>query len=420
MSYWKRLQHFAKNKRIVTTVVAIFAVVTAGLFAFTPVSASSTNDVNIYLFWGNGCPHCAQAKEVLEPFVEQHENMHFYKYEVYYSTANQQKMQAVGELLNVDASGVPFIIVGNTPYIGYTEGIGNSIKERLEYCSTQACPDGVAELVGAEKAAVQENAEGVTQITNDEMEDTTALVDIPLLGEVDPAHVSLPIVTIVIGLLDGFNPCAMWVLLFLITMLIGMKDRRKMWLYGVAFLATSAAVYFVFMAAWLNLFMFIGHITWVRAAIGLAAIAVGAYYLYDWYQNKTGCKVTGKESRVKTFEKIKTIIKEKNTWLALGGIMLLAAAVNIVELACSAGLPVVYTGILSSAGLETWQYYAYMLLYMLFFMLDDLIVFFVAMKTLQVVGVEAKYMRTVRLVGGIVMCILGILLIFAPQVLMFG
>lgn len=420
MSYWKRLKRSAKNKKLITGIFVALAVVASSLFAFTPVSAA-TNDVNMYMFWGDGCPHCARAKTVLEPYVEQHGNMHFYKFEVYYSTANQQKMQAVGETLGIDASGVPLIVVGDTPFIGYTDSIGDDIKERLEYCSAHACPDSIAAVVGVNNVTSQvdtDATEETEEMPAEEVSNDT--FDVPILGTIDAAHVSLPIVTIIIALLDGFNPCAMWVLLFLITMLIGMKDRRKMWLYGVTFLATSAVVYFVFMAAWLNLFMFIGHITWVRVAIGAAAIAVGVYYLYDWYQKKTGCKVTGKESRKATFAKIKKIIHEKNTWLALGGIMLLAAAVNIVELACSAGLPVVYTGILSSAGLETWQYYAYMLLYMLFFMLDDLIVFFIAMKTLLVVGVEAKYMRTVRLVGGIVMCILGILLIFAPQILMFG
>lgn len=230
----------------------------------------------------------------------------------------------------------------------------------------------------------------------------------------------MPVLTALIALLDGFNPCAMWALLFIITLLVGMKDRRKMWLYGTTFIVTSAVVYFIFMAAWLNLFMFIGHVSWMRTIIGLLAIAAGGYYLYDWYQKKTGCKVTGKEGRKEFFVKLREIVKERNIWLGLGGIILLAAAVNVVELACSAGLPVLYTGILSSAGLETWQYYAYMLLYVLFFMLDDLVVFFIAMTTLKVVGIESKYPRAMRLVGGIVMCVLGLLLIFAPQVLMFG
>ena len=232
--------------------------------------------------------------------------------------------------------------------------------------------------------------------------------------------ISLPVLTVIIDIIDGFNPCAMWALLIIITILTGMKDRKKMWIYGLAFIFTSAAVYFIFMAAWLNLFMFIGHILWVRTAIGLLAIGIGGYYLYDWHRNRTGCAVSGEGTRKAMFTRLRNVVKQQNIWLGVGGIMLLAASVNIVELACSAGLPVLYTGILSSSGIAPWQYYAYMLLYILFFMLDDLVVFAIAMKTLKVVGIESKYTRMTRLIGGIVMCIIGVLLIFAPKVLMFG
>lgn len=135
---------------------------------------------------------------------------------------------------------------------------------------------------------------------------------------------------------------------------------------------------------------------------------------------RTGCKVAGNEKRRAYFEKLKSIVYRDNVWLALAGIIVLAASVNIVELACSAGLPVVYTGILSAAGLTNLEYLAYLLLYVFFFMLDDLVVFFIAMTTLKIVGVESKYVRATRLVGGILMAILGTLLIFAPSLLMFG
>jgi glutaredoxin len=385
--------------------------------------------VNLYLFWGDGCPHCAHAKELLDPYVKQNDFVGYNKYEIYYNTENQKKMQAVGEMLKIDASGVPLIIVGDKPYIGFSNSTGEEIKDRLEYCSINACPDSVADIVGVKKPiarAIPSVAKEVvkTEPTNNlnqsNISRSDKYVDLPLLGKINTAHFSLPVLTVVIGLLDGFNPCAMWALLFIITLLLGMHDRKKMWLYGTTFIATSAVVYFIFMAAWLNIFMFIGHITWMRSLIGLLAIAAGGYYLYDWHKKKTGCKITGTEKRKEVFVKLREIVKEKNIWLGLGGIILLALAVNIVELACSAGLPVLYTGILSSAGLEVWQYYAYMLLYILFFMLDDLVVFFIAMTTLKVIGIESKYSRVTRLVGGVLMCIIGLLLIFAPQVLMFG
>lgn len=418
------------NRRHILIFSAIILAVFSGLLFYNnSYAVTPQNPVNLYLFWGNGCPHCTHAKQVLEPYVEQHDYIGYHKFEVYYNTDNQAKMQAVGEKLAIEASGVPLIVVGDKPYLGFSDSTGIEIKNRLEYCSVNICTDSVAEIVGVARptgediSPVFDDEKTQSPVTSSNQSDvrlTDRIITLPLLGEINIAHFSLPILTAIIGLLDGFNPCAMWALLFIITLLIGMQDRRKMWLYGTAFIVTSAAVYFVFMAAWLNLFMFIGHVVWIRTLIGLLAIAIGGYYLYDWYQKKTGCKVTGGEKRQAVFVRLREIVKQRNIWLGLGGVVLLAAAVNIVELACSAGLPVLYTGILSSVGLETWQYYAYMLLYVLFFMLDDLVVFAVAMTTFKVVGIESKYTRATRLVGGVLMCTLGLLLIFAPQVLMFG
>lgn len=434
MNCFKRLSSCAANKtgRRLAAVFAVLSVLAfGGLFFGSPAAAadSQKNTVNLYIFWGDGCPHCAHAKKYLEPYVRSHDNIGYKAFEVYNDTANQKKMKAVGELLDITASGVPLIVVGDKPFVGFTDGTGREIVDRLDYCSVRTCPDSVASVLGFPSPAardypveVKDGANGgqITDGGHSSALKRDKIIDLPLIGTINAAHFSLPVLTVIFGLLDGFNPCAMWALLFIITLLVGMHDRRKMWLYGSAFIVTSALVYFVFMAAWLNLFMFIGHVVWVRSVIGLMAIGVGGYYLYDWHRKKTGCKVAGKQKRRAVFEKLRSIVKERNVWFGLGGVIVLAAAVNIVELACSAGLPVVYTGILSSAGLVTGQYYAYMLLYILFFMLDDLVVFAVAMTTFRVIGIESKYTRVTRLVGGVLMCVLGLLLIFAPQALMFG
>ena len=233
-------------------------------------------------------------------------------------------------------------------------------------------------------------------------------------------HLSLPVLTFVVALLDGFNPCAMWTLLFLISLLLGMNDRKRMWLLGTTFIAASALVYFLFLAAWLNLFLFLGFIVWVRLVVGLVALVTGGYFLRDYVVNKTGqCQVIGNR-RQKTMEKIRKIIKKKLLLLSLLGIIILAFAVNLVELICSAGLPAIYTQILSLAQLPKWQYYLYLIFYILIFMLDDLIIFFIAMITLQAVGIQSKYSRLSHLIGGILMLIIGCLLLFKPEWLMFG
>ena len=175
------------------------------------------------------------------------------------------------------------------------------------------------------------------------------------------------------------------------------------------------------MAAWLNFILFIGMVNWVRMLIGLVALLGGGYSLREFWVNKNGsCKVTNKGNRKEVFEKLKMITKKKSFWLAIGGIILLAFAVNLVEAICSAGIPAVYTQILSLNNLSTLEYYLYILLYIFFFMLDDLIVFFVAMTTLRMTGANSKYSRLSSLIGGVLMVLVGLLLIFKPEWLMFG
>jgi len=213
----------------------------------------------------------------------------------------------------------------------------------------------------------------------------------------------------------------MWVLVFLISLLLGMQNRARMWTLGGTFVVASAAVYFLFMAAWLNLLMFIGMLLVVRMFIGLVAIGAGVYYLREFAVNKeAACKVTGPQRRRRVFDRLRVLVTEPRFALALIGMILLAFAVNLVELLCSAGIPAVFVQVLAMSELAPWQYYLYLLVYVFVFMLDDLIVFVTAMKTLQLTGLSASYARYAHLLGGVVLLIIGALMLLRPEWLMFG
>jgi len=153
----------------------------------------------------------------------------------------------------------------------------------------------------------------------------------------------------------------------------------------------------------------------------MVALGAGGLNLKEYLTNKTGgCKVTGDEKRRKIFDRIKDITQNKQFIVALFGIVLLAFAVNLVELVCSAGLPAIYTKVLTMSNLPTWQYYIYLLFYILIFMLDDMFIFFTAMVTLHAVGIQSKYARVSHLIGGIMMFVIGLLMLFKPELLMFG
>lgn len=383
------------------------------LFLFALSTFAQEKEVNLYFFWAKGCLHCSKEKVFLKSLGEKYPQLQIKDYEITENRDNLKLLEKVGKELSADVSGVPFTAIGKHHFSGYytDETTGKEIEDAVKCAVENGCEDIVGTIT---KESVESTQESQTQTIPES-------IKLPLVGDIRIKNLSLPVFTFVIAVLDGFNPCAMWTLLFLISLLLGMKDRVKMWTLGIAFIVSSAFVYFLFLSAWLNLFLFLGFVLWIRIIIGLVALTAGGYNLRDYFVNKTsGCKVVGSEKRQKVFEKIKKITQSRQFVLALIGIIILAFAVNLVELICSAGLPAIYTQVLSLSKLPTWQYYLYLIFYILIFMMDDLIVFFAAMTTLQAVGIESKYSRYSHLIGGILMVIIGLLLIFKPELLMFG
>ncbi len=387
--------------------------------AFAPGAVLAQNSVNVYFFWGQGCPHCEHEKEFLAEMAANRPEIAIKDFEVWGNSENRRILGELGKELNVDVSGVPFTVVGDKYFIGWYDraSTGAAIEAAAATAIAQGCRDIAAPIIDPEETAVPENGScgdnGKTEIPEK--------INAPFLGQISIKSLSLPAITVVLGALDGFNPCAMWTLLFLISLLLGMKDRKRMWILGCSFIGASALVYFLFMSAWLNLLLFIGFILWVRLAVGGVAVAAAVHNLKAYFSKKPAvCANAADPKRKKVFERLKNITLQNNFYLALGGIVLLAFAVNLVELICSAGLPVIFTQILSMSGLSQWQYYSYIALYILVFMADDLFVFFVAMTTLKMAGITTKYQKVSHLIGGVLMLVIGLLLIFRPEWLMLG
>jgi glutaredoxin len=379
-----------------------------------PPTHAGDNLVTLYLFWTEGCPHCLHEKEFLAALERRDQAIKVVALEVSARRENLELFQKVGKFLNADVSGVPFTVIGNQYVIGWQDEAtsGRAIETAIREARRQAAPDVVAGLLTAPAPTPPHRADKPT---------VPETLTLPLIGQVNLKYLSLGALTVIIGALDGFNPCAMWVLIFLINLLLGMEDRRKMWVLGSAFIIASGAVYFLFMTAWLNILIFLGFIFWIRIIIGLVALLAGGYNLKEYWTDTSGaCTLSQGARRQRTMDRLKEIVANRTFWLALGGIVLLAFLVNLVELICSAGFPVVYLQILSLTPMPFWQYYLYLLLYIVIFMLDDIIVFVVAMLTLQLMGVTTRYQRFSNLIGGVLMLLIGLLLIFKPGWLMFG
>ena len=243
-------------------------------------------------------------------------------------------------------------------------------------------------------------------------------VELPLFGTLRPAEYSLPALTVILGLVDGFNPCAMWVLVYLISLVASINDRRKIWLLVGTFVASSGILYFLFMTAWLNVFLFLGFLRPLTLVIGLGALGAGILSIREYIQSKGQlvCHVGDAAAKKKTMQRIDRIVDAPLTSFTIFSIVVLAFIVNSIEFACSAALPAIYTHTLSLHHLSPLAYYGYILLYTFFFMLDDLIVFSLAILALETT-IGQRYAGHCRFVGGVVLIILGLVMSFRPDLL---
>jgi len=384
----------------------ILLVIFTFLIIIPSIEAKGENTVNIYLFYSSACPHCKAEKSFLEEIEDDYDYVDIHRYEVDNNESNSRLMDKMKRKLEVDEPYVPFTIIGEETFVGFDSYMEGSFKDAIEYYSKVAYTDPVTDKVYDD---IDEDIEKDNEIS------------LPFFGEVDAKDISLPIVAVVMGAIDGFNPCAMWILLFLIGMLFHMKDKKKMWALGLTFLVTSALVYMLIMLAWIKVASLVTAVDWFRLTVGIVAIIGAGFNLYSYYKTKDdGCTVVDDKKRKKTFDFIKKITSQKKFILALLGVIALAISVNIIELACSAGLPLTFTQLLAINNLTSIQYFLYILLYIIFFLIDDIIVFVIAMKTLELTGISTKYGRWSHLIGGIIMLLIGLLLIFKPEILMFN
>lgn len=244
-------------------------------------------------------------------------------------------------------------------------------------------------------------------------------IDLPLFGHLQAGEIGMPLFTIAVGLVDGFNPCAMWVLLFLLSILVNLNSRARILAVAGTFVFISGLAYFLFMAAWMNVFMLIGLLRPVQIILAVVAILIGSIHIKDFFAFKRGISLSIPESaKPGIYARVRRIVTAENLTGAILGASVLAVLVNLVELLCTAGLPAMYTAILAMQEYPVWKNYAYLLLYNAAYMFDD-----AAMVTLVVVTLGKRKMqehhgRWLKLISGAAIALLGLVMLLRPQWLM--
>jgi hypothetical protein len=241
-------------------------------------------------------------------------------------------------------------------------------------------------------------------------------VELPWIGYVRVRDWGLPTFTLLIGLIDGFNPCAMWVLVFLLSVLVNIQDRRKIAAIAGTFVVVSGLAYFAFMAAWLNLFMLVGIARPLQVALGVLAVVIGLINVKDFFAFKQGVTLSIPESaKPGIYGRVRRIVSTDYISVAVGLSVMLAVVVNVVELMCTAGLPAVYTQILTLQQLPAWKNYAYLGLYNLGYIFDDSLMVIAFVITLSHRKMRVAEGRWLKLLSGIVVLALGLAMLFRPD-----
>lgn len=236
------------------------------------------------------------------------------------------------------------------------------------------------------------------------------------VGHFDADELGLPLFTVVLGLIDGFNPCAMWVLLFLLSILVHLQDRRRMLLIAGCFVLVSGLVYYAFMAAWLNLFLAVGLSIAVRVTLALVALIIAAINLKEFAFGRGTVSVSIPEaSKPNIYARVRRVVQARNLPIALAAAAALALLVNLVELLCTAGLPALYTAVLSQQGLSASGYYGYLALYIAAYLVDDALMVGIAVVALSSRRLDANAGRWLKLVSGVVMLGLALLMLLRPE-----
>jgi hypothetical protein len=394
LSVYNGVTNFLRNtfqdrfKRYLIISLIILGIV----IGFTSQGTSTPGEgFQVYFFYLPGCSHCEEQR----PFNEKLENTYSINITSHDATTPQGHALLSEMLVErgiEDEPEFPITIFGNQVFGGWEseETTGRAIEEALEQCLAGNCPPPAGE----------------------KPRDTIVL---PFIGEIVLADYSLPALAVVLGFVDGFNPCAMWVLVYLISIIATLRDRKRIWLIVGSFVLASGVLYFLFMTAWLNVFLLIGYIRPVTIVIGLVALGGGILQIREVIKTKGEivCEVTSEESREKTMARMQKIVSSPITFGMIAGIIALAFAVNAIEFVCSAAVPAVFTQVLSLASLSTFQYYGYILLYVFFFMLNNLVIFGAAAFALTS-NLGVRYAKYARPIGAAILIILGALLLFAP------
>jgi len=373
----------------------------AGVREPEAVVARLRSAVQFEVFVREGCGRCTRAKAWLAGVRERYPGLEIALCDLTHDPGARALLAELVRVHKVAAASVPVFHFGGRLEVGFDRA--ETTGRRLEAIFdgwTCPCP-----------AKVDGSDDDAFAVESDRAE---TAIDLPFLGRVDPATLGMPVFTVAVGLVDGFNPCAMWVLLLLLAVLVNLQDRTRMLAIAGTFVVVSGAAYFAFMAAWLNVFAWIGYLRPVQVVLGLTAVAIGLVHVKDFCAGGGPGLSIPAAAKPGIYARIRQVVTAENLPAALAAAFTLAVLVNVVELLCTAGLPALYTNVLAQRGCGPGARYGYLGLYIAAYMFDDAIMVGIAVATLSRLKLQEAGGRWLKLVSGAVILGLGLVMLLRP------
>lgn len=390
------------------------------LFGGTAFIRAQAEPVLVEVFERNDCAHCQAERAFLELLAKEHGTIDVRFIDVD-TVEGKELFTRFTERYGLSKA-TPLAVIGTTAVQGFDrETTTGKRLETLVESTRNKERGGIEPLLRSGAPLSEETSGAVCDSTTGICTNPVAeplYVRIPFTEKtIDVTAYSLPVLAGILGLIDGFNPCAMWVLVTFLLVLVQMGSRSKMWLVAGLFILAETVMYYLILNVWFTTWDFVGLDRIVTPLVGALAIGGGLFFLYEWYFSDGTCQVTDIEERSRISGRIKKLATEPFTWLSALGVVALAFSVNVIEFACSIGIPQAFTKIIEINNLGFFATQGLMALYILFYMIDDFLVFGLALWGFEKIYLTQTYSRWANLVGGTLMLVLGYLLIFHPAVL---
>lgn len=384
----------------------LFLLVLSWSVSLAPASAETGHQLKAYVFKSATCPHCQAQRPWIEALDRAFPEFEVEFFEIAATTAHHDLLRKMAAAHDVRPGSVPMTFIGGRVWVGDSLLIRKEIEDYLHQCLDRGCVDS--------------QALALSEIADDQRPTGNAGgIELPLLGTIDLAVQPLLLSTAIIALIDGFNPCSLWLLSILIALVLHSGSRQRVVIVGLTFLTITALIYSLFMIGVFSVLAYASFLPWMYWIVAAFALLFGLVNVKDYFYFKKGLSFTiSDRHKPGIFRNFRALMSDGKSPLALAGATaVMASGIALIELPCTAGFPVIWSGLVSAREVGPWGFAMLLAIYLVIYLLDELIVFGIAVVKLRIDRFEEGHARVLKLIGGVVMVALAIVLVTEPEIM---